>query len=192
MKINFIYVRVKLTWGNDMAIQISDLRQEIQTLVRSNPMKYDPNGNGIIDDGEEISLLLSEYGCKESELASKKHPGKTMLTKKEEEEVNLKTKYNLDNEIYDSEETWTGFRGFNNTLAGWSKFISRASAVATLLISAGTAMNSRKTSLKVLAVGGAITALANIPIWIRKHQIRKECIGNLKNSQLKMQETSNK
>ena len=68
-------------------IMITDLRPEIQTLVNSNPKKYDRNRNRIIDEGYELSLLLSEYNCKESQLTSKKRPKHTMLTKEEKRKV---------------------------------------------------------------------------------------------------------
>ena len=40
-------------------INISDLRPEVRSLVYSNPAKYNPNNNEKIDDGAELSLLLS-------------------------------------------------------------------------------------------------------------------------------------
>ncbi len=45
---------------------ITKFRPEVQTLINSNPAKYDPNGNGVIDDGAELGLLLSEYSCRSS------------------------------------------------------------------------------------------------------------------------------
>ena len=51
-------------------IKITDLRAEVQTLVNSDPTKYDPNKNGKIDDGDELSQLLSEYQCKKEDLTS--------------------------------------------------------------------------------------------------------------------------
>ena len=68
-------------------IVITDLRHEIQTLVNSNTSKYDPNANGIIDEGDELSLLLSEYDCKERKLTSKRRPNHIMLTKDEKQKV---------------------------------------------------------------------------------------------------------
>ena len=62
-------------------IKITDLRAEIQTLVNSDPTKYNPNRNGKIDDGDELSLLLSEYQCSVEDLTKK--GGKTMLTNEE-------------------------------------------------------------------------------------------------------------
>lgn len=50
-----------------MGIPITSLLPEIQTLVNSDPAKYDPNGNYEIDDGEELSTLLSEYSKKRPE-----------------------------------------------------------------------------------------------------------------------------
>ena len=44
-----------------MGIPITQLLPEIQLTVNSDPTKYDPNGNGQIDDGSELSTLLSEY-----------------------------------------------------------------------------------------------------------------------------------
>lgn len=61
-----------------MSIKITSHRPEIQTLVNSNPNKYDPNSNFKIDDGVELSQLLSEYGCKEKALTSV--GGKEMFT----------------------------------------------------------------------------------------------------------------
>lgn len=43
---------------------ITKFRPEVQTLINSNPAKYDPNGNGVIDEGPEIGLLLQEYSCR--------------------------------------------------------------------------------------------------------------------------------
>ena len=51
-------------------IKITDLRAEVQTLVNSDPTKYDPNKNGKIEDGDELSQLLSEYQCKKEDLTS--------------------------------------------------------------------------------------------------------------------------
>ena len=51
-------------------IKITDLRAEVQTLVNSDPTKYDPNKNGRIDEGDELSQLLSEYQCKKEDLTS--------------------------------------------------------------------------------------------------------------------------
>ena len=67
-------------------IKITDLRPEIQTLVNSDPTKYDPNRNRMIDDGDELSQLLSEYQCTKENLA--KQGGETMLTCSEKLEVN--------------------------------------------------------------------------------------------------------
>ena len=67
-------------------IKITDLRPEIQTLVNSDPTKYDPNKNGVIDDGDELSQLLSEYQCTRGDL--NKQGGETMLTCFEKLEVN--------------------------------------------------------------------------------------------------------
>lgn len=57
-----------------MGTEITKLRVEVQTLVNSEPTKYDPNANGIIDDGDELSLLLSEYQCNEADLTNKEGP----------------------------------------------------------------------------------------------------------------------
>lgn len=62
-------------------IKITDLRAEVQTLVNSDPTKYNPNKNNTIDDGDELSLLLSEYQCSAEDLTKK--GGKTMLTNEE-------------------------------------------------------------------------------------------------------------
>ena len=70
-----------------MAIAISELRPEIRTLVEYKSEEYNPNGNKYIDDGEELSRLLSEYGCKEEDLVSKENPKKIMLTFDEKELV---------------------------------------------------------------------------------------------------------
>jgi hypothetical protein len=48
-------------------IAITRFIPEVQTLVNSDPTKYDPNGNGYIDDGDELSQLLSEYQCGRAE-----------------------------------------------------------------------------------------------------------------------------
>lgn len=66
-------------------IQITNLRPEVQTLVNSNPEKYDPNENGKIDDGVELSQLLSEYGCTEKQLTAK--GGEEMFTYEERKEI---------------------------------------------------------------------------------------------------------
>lgn len=68
-----------------MSINITNLRPEIQTLVNSDPNKYDPNANGKIDDGVELSQLLSEYGCTEKQLISK--DGEEMFTYQERNEI---------------------------------------------------------------------------------------------------------
>ncbi len=68
-----------------MSIKITSLRPEIQTLVNSNPNKYDPNSNFKIDDGVELSQLLSEYGCTEKQLTSK--GGKEMFTYDERQTI---------------------------------------------------------------------------------------------------------
>ena len=44
-----------------MSIPIKDLLPEIQLRVNSAPDRYNPNRNNYIDDGEELSTLLSEY-----------------------------------------------------------------------------------------------------------------------------------
>lgn len=66
-------------------IQITNLRPEVQTLVNSNPEKYDPNANGKIDDGVELSQLLSEYGCSEKQLVAK--GGEEMFTYEERKAI---------------------------------------------------------------------------------------------------------
>jgi hypothetical protein len=53
--------------------------------VNSDPTKYDPNGNGYIDDGDELSQLLSEYQCNEKDLTST--GGDTMYTLAEKVEI---------------------------------------------------------------------------------------------------------
>lgn len=68
-----------------MSINITNLRPEIQTLVNSDPNKYDPNANGKIDNGVELSQLLSEYGCTEKQLTSK--GGEEMFTYQERKEI---------------------------------------------------------------------------------------------------------
>ena len=63
-------------------IKITDLRAEVQTLVNSDPTKYDPNKNGKIEEGDELSQLLSEYQCKPEDLTS--NDGKKMWTLNEQ------------------------------------------------------------------------------------------------------------
>lgn len=71
-------------------IKITDLRAEVQTLVNSDPTKYDPNKNGKIDEGDELSQLLSEYQCKKEDLTS--NDGGKMWTLNEQLEISNKTK----------------------------------------------------------------------------------------------------
>jgi len=71
-------------------IKITNLRAEVQTLVNSDPTKYDPNKNGIIEEGDELSQLLSEYQCKKEDLVSDKK--QKMWTLNEQLEVTEKTK----------------------------------------------------------------------------------------------------
>ena len=71
-------------------IKITDLRPEVQTLVNSDPTKYDPNKNGQIDDGDELSQLLSEYQCTKEDLTSTK--GDKMWTLNEQLEIERETK----------------------------------------------------------------------------------------------------
>ncbi len=79
-----------------MSINITNLRPEIQTLVNSDPNKYDPNANGKIDDGVELSQLLSEYGCAEKQLTSK--GGEEMFTYQERKEIkSFGVRYGNDN-----------------------------------------------------------------------------------------------
>ena len=67
-------------------IKITDLRPEIITLVNSNPEKYDVNGNGKIDEGDELSQLLSEYQCKPQDLSSSTNKSKKMMLTLEEKQ----------------------------------------------------------------------------------------------------------
>ena len=89
-----------------MGIEIANLRTEIQTLVNSAPAKYDPNANGIIDEGEELSLLLSEYQCNKPDLTSKN--GTKMWTLAELAEIDK----NSEKESKESRESVNNITGF--------------------------------------------------------------------------------
>ena len=75
---------------SQQGIKITDLRPEIQTLVNSDPTKYDPNKNRMIDDGDELSQLLSEYQCGKEDLTS--NDDSKMWTLNEQLEISNKTK----------------------------------------------------------------------------------------------------
>lgn len=116
-------------------IKITDLRPEVQTLVNSDPKKYDSNANGKIDDGVELSQLLSEYQCKAEDLTSadKKEP---MWTTAEQVDI-IKRTAKKDNVL-------------NYTLAlgvGLTSFLGLLGACAS---------ESGKGALKVLGVAGLI------------------------------------
>ena len=90
-------------------IKITDLRAEVQTLVNSDPTKYDPNKNGKIDEGDELSQLLSEYQCKKEDLTS--NDGGKMWTLNEQLAAN---KYADDN----TNSFWGGAAIFGGVAAG--------------------------------------------------------------------------
>ena len=132
----------------EQGIKIVNLRPEIQTLVNSDPMKYDPNANGKIDDGVELSQLLSEYGCKVEDLTAQ--GGEEMFTKAEEVDIRKRTaKKDTD---------------LNNAFtmgAGLTTFVGLLAACAA---------DSGKGALKTLGVAGLIigtmfgcTSLCNKP-----------------------------
>ena len=96
----------------EQGIKITDLRPEVQTLVNSDPKKYDSNANGKIDDGVELSQLLSEYQCKAEDLTSAdtKEP---MWTTAELAEIrdNAEAKAKGDSDLYEFLGTALGFVG---------------------------------------------------------------------------------
>ena len=67
-----------------MSIKHAELRPEVLTLVRSNLAKYDPNNNGVVDDGDELSQLLSEYQTQVNKLTEGRG---TILTNHEKSQI---------------------------------------------------------------------------------------------------------
>lgn len=106
-----------------MSINITNLRPEIQTLVNSDPNKYDQNSNAKIDDGVELSQLLSEYGCTEKQLISK--GGEEMFTYKEREEIkDLATKNSHDDKnLLDGLAFFLGIGGIGTTVAKFNNLL---------------------------------------------------------------------
>lgn len=138
-------------------IKITDLRAEVQTLVNSNPNKYDPNANGSIDDGVELSQLLSEYGCSEKQLTAK--GGEEMFTYEERKEIQ-------DRGAENSSNTKGGIV-IGSTIAGLAGIITtgvQMSLVFDNLKNAGNVFKNIPKHLKIgngigLAIGLGLTAL---------------------------------
>lgn len=138
-----------------MGIEITSLRPEIQTLVNSDPKKYDPNANGQIDDGVELSQLLSEYQCKAEVLTDfdKKEP---MWALAEKTEIRNK-----------AEDKSKGDKTISRIVAGILTF---GSLMGTLNV-----MAESKSLKKAGWIGGAITAaiflggMFGVPAYFQKN-----------------------
>jgi hypothetical protein len=151
-------------------INITSLRPEIQTLVNSDPTKYDPNGNGYIDDGEELSLLLSNYQCRKEDLTSSDK--KTMFTLAEQSEIS-EAGQKAKNENSSSLKAPAIAIGSGVAIMG--------SFISTMLSKNGHILTHKKLSVEKLVADGSYTKGGRPAYDIHKYMKQEISDGATKN-----------
>lgn len=127
-----------------MGTEIAKLLPEVQLRVNSNPDKYDPNGNGQIDDGEELSTLLSEYGKSSIEdLSATRNRLVYLKTYGEKEAIDNKRK----------KENDTLGTVLAHIIQGGGGFAAATAFIAGLAMNKTSTVPIPKNAMKALGVG---------------------------------------